>query len=1165
MDTSARGGSATPESASVTQVSQKEAIANTASNARRLLPDIPQSTFRQGLLELDTVARAKALGQFNDLEIPIQDSSSLRVGSCGSLHYACSGVHHSDASESVFLEFTPQQSEALALTAEASVPVSQPPVYHSKPGAPYAIYLDFNGGVISGTLWNSNYNSGADYDTYIWTKDSDSTTFSDAEQAIIREIWQRISEDYAPFNVNVTTDPSFDPDVTGGSNSIGWILFTRDEDKSGTAMPAKGAGGVAWLNVFGSSLYASNYSPALVYADNLGPNVGHFMAEAGSHEMGHNMGLAHDGSSTVEYYAGHGSGETEWAPIMGSSYYENVTTWSKGDYLNANNTQDDINIITGKVGSDPDVVGDTRASATPLSLVGNSIEAPSTEFFIGDDSNEGIIQTPTDKDFFSFETSGGPLSITVDPFISEVTQYARGNNLDLKLTLFDSAGNTVAVADPTAEVAASLNLSVTQGAYTISIEGTGSGNPLGDPPSGYTSYGSLGMYFISGTIPQDLSVASPALGATWQPGLLYEIIWGGTVAGQSVDLDLYRNGSFVQSIVSNLDGANSSTLWTVPSGLEQGSGYTVRVSVDGVTGTSDSGIFEIREVLPVVAGQAPSASDLLEGPQTSVTITFNETMDPASFTITDDVASFTGPQAVDLSSSITGFSWSASNTVLTISFNALDTTGFYRMVMGPEILDTNGNPLDQDGDLLPGEAFEDQYALIFEITEEIPGGISTVYTADMSSNPGASTDPGWAWGVPSQGGLGGPNSAYTGNSVLGYNLSGQYEPGIVRKATLPAIATTGKTQVQLQFRRWLGVSLKANGSPNSRHADYARVEYSTNGTSWTSIWENSTEIVDTGWALQSFSLPASAENQESLLIRFVIESDGQSESFGWNIDDIEVLVNTPSQTVAPPPPVVICHTPNDESSGSQSALFFEYSQPMDPGSFSLGDISQFDGPNGSISSSGFEWISSTLLRVDFPEQSVDGNYSMVLNPTVADTYGQLVDQDLDLTGGESIADQYTASFSINNSPGLSPPESWRLTYFETTLNEGVASDEFDFDRDGLANVMERAFGTLPTDGGNAYRPIQSSTVVEDLEYLTFQYRRLAGGIESGASGYSVDDLVYVVETSQTLGASSWSPVAGTVESRNTVNGVETVTIRLNSPMTPGARKFIRLNVTSNQD
>ncbi len=71
-------------------------------------------------------------------------------------------------------------------------------------------------------------------------------------------------------------------------------------------------------------------------------------AEAASHEAGHTLGLGHDGANgtQTEYYGGQGSGNTGWAPIMGVGYDQTVTQWSKGEYANANNTQDDLAIIS---------------------------------------------------------------------------------------------------------------------------------------------------------------------------------------------------------------------------------------------------------------------------------------------------------------------------------------------------------------------------------------------------------------------------------------------------------------------------------------------------------------------------------------------------------------------------------------------------------------------------------------------------------------------------------------------------------------------------------------------------------------------------------------------------------------------------------------------------
>ena len=53
---------------------------------------------------------------------------------------------------------------------------------------------------------------------------------------------------------------------------------------------------------------------------------------------------------------------------------------------------------------------------------------------------------------------------------------------------------------------------------------------------------------------------------------------------------------------------------------------------------------------------------------------------------------------------------------------------------------------------------------------------------------------------------------------------------------------------------------------------------------------------------------------------------------------------------------------------------------------------------------------------------------------------------------------------------LTPQESWRQTYFGTTTNTGDAADLFDFDKDGLVNLLEFALGLNPTLGSSNQIP-----------------------------------------------------------------------------------------------
>ena len=82
------------------------------------------------------------------------------------------------------------------------------PAFSSLPGANHTIYLDFDGHVTTGTAWNSsNGVTSIDSPAYspAYSSDADKANFSDAELTTIQQTWKRVAEDYAPFQVNVTT------------------------------------------------------------------------------------------------------------------------------------------------------------------------------------------------------------------------------------------------------------------------------------------------------------------------------------------------------------------------------------------------------------------------------------------------------------------------------------------------------------------------------------------------------------------------------------------------------------------------------------------------------------------------------------------------------------------------------------------------------------------------------------------------------------------------------------------------------------------------------------------------------------------------------------------------------------------------------------------------
>ncbi len=177
---------------------------------------------------------------------------------------------------------------------------------HSNPGASKRIYLDFDGNVTNGTYSNSDYANGQAIVSGAYDIDGNPADFSNAERSRIQWIWERVSEDFIPFNVDVTTeDPgSAALSNTGGSDTEWGIRVVVGTGSWWTS----GGGGITYVGSFNWS----SDTPAFVFSNQLGNGDEKYTAEAISHETGHSLGLDHDGrtSPAEEYYSGQGTGFT---------------------------------------------------------------------------------------------------------------------------------------------------------------------------------------------------------------------------------------------------------------------------------------------------------------------------------------------------------------------------------------------------------------------------------------------------------------------------------------------------------------------------------------------------------------------------------------------------------------------------------------------------------------------------------------------------------------------------------------------------------------------------------------------------------------------------------------------------------------------------------------
>ncbi len=172
------------------------------------------------------------------------------------------------------------------------------------------------------------------------------------------------------------------------------------------------------------------------------------------------------------------------------------------------------------------------------------------------------------------------------------------------------------------------------------------------------------------------------------------------------------------------------------------------------------------------------------------------------------------------------------------------------------------------------------------------------YIWNMDSNPGWTAEPNWAWGDPA--GTGGdPQNGFTGTNVYGYNLNGTYENNMTEKhLTTTAIDCSYIADAEVRFYRWLGVE--------SASYDHASFKISTNGSTWTTLWDHTgSTLNETAWTQQAFDISSYADGQPMVYLRWTMgTSDSSLVYSGWNIDDVEIWgsAGTPVDTPTPAPP-----------------------------------------------------------------------------------------------------------------------------------------------------------------------------------------------------------------------------------------------------------------------
>lgn len=347
----------------------------------------------------------------------------------------------------------------LLLTGSAFVK-AQVPLLSSYPSASAVVFLDFDGQTVENTSWNAN---GPIY-----------CGASGVTNTQITEIFNRVSEDYRPFNLNITTDSTVY--WAAPADTRVRVIMTVTSSWYGLA------GGVSFV---GSFTWGDN-TPAFVFTELLKNNTKN-IAEATSHEVGHSLGLYHQSSydancnKITDYNAGLGTGEIAWAPIMGVGYSKNFTLWNNGpNSFGCTNLQSDLDLITTGNGFSyrTDDYSSSLASAYPVTFQNNQFDI------------NGIIERNTDQDMFQFTLpSFGEFKLNAIPF--NVGSGDAGSNIDLQISLYDYSKTLLKVYNPGTLLRSIIDTVLGTGDYYLTIEGKGN---IYAP-----NYASLGSYSLNGT------------------------------------------------------------------------------------------------------------------------------------------------------------------------------------------------------------------------------------------------------------------------------------------------------------------------------------------------------------------------------------------------------------------------------------------------------------------------------------------------------------------------------------------------------------------------------------------------------------------------------------------------------------------------------------------
>ena len=282
------------------------------------------------------------------------------------------------------------------------------------------------------------------------------------DKAEIWKAWQTVAGAYSAFNVNVTTEKAV-YDAAGVTNS-GKGCYNNATGRSSCS-----------LNAFGTTRCCTIYNKG----------NGYYQGATSAHELGHLMGLSHDGGEPGgEYFSGYPAfnGARSWGATFPRPIGAIRRSFS-GAKANTRAPRRSRTISRSSPRTCPPVPTTSRAARSLAIQTGD----------VSSDINRGQIASNTDTDTFTFRigSMGGHATLNIDRL-----EFVGGAYLDVDAQLLDGAGAKIAQSNEKVARNAKFDVDLMPGDYQLVIAGGAEGTPA----NGFSSYSSLGYYGISGKI-----------------------------------------------------------------------------------------------------------------------------------------------------------------------------------------------------------------------------------------------------------------------------------------------------------------------------------------------------------------------------------------------------------------------------------------------------------------------------------------------------------------------------------------------------------------------------------------------------------------------------------------------------------------------------------------